>query len=142
MWLSIRLYACMCVSIFLIPPLLCSLYTCCPLRKSPGFEPPGEGEAVSRVSSVWAVSVMAIQAWNKKPSLSLSSSSNAICSLRAKHKQRIALFRKIIEDRTDTEHDSLCHVCLPMSNLYVIDYTDIIYTCTYSTLTANTRVKQ
>lgn len=86
-----------CACIFVIHSLLCSLYTCWPLRKSPGFEPPGEGEAVvgrSCVSLMWAVSVMAIQSLDKKLSLSLSWSSNAICSLRAKHKQRTALFRQ------------------------------------------------
>lgn len=46
----------------------------------------------SCVSLMWAVNAMAIQWQDKKPSLSVSWSSNAICSLRAKHKQRTALF--------------------------------------------------
>lgn len=63
-----------CVCIFLSPPLLSIQYTCCRLRKSPGFEPP-ERERLSdrsRVSLKWVVSVMVIQWWDKKPSLSLS----------------------------------------------------------------------
>lgn len=57
----------MCVSIFVIPSLQCSLYTCCSLCKSQGSKPPGDGEAL-----MWAVNVMAIQSRDKKPSLSVS----------------------------------------------------------------------
>lgn len=62
------------VGVFIIHPLLCSLYICCLLSPSPKALNPLKRKRLldrSHVSLMWALNVMAIQFQDKKPSLSL-----------------------------------------------------------------------